>query len=202
MTETPRILVGLAYISAATYAADMRFYKVFDREGNLAVETVDPARNAEVWRWIQEQCRWPAAGVWYQGHPGLVWAPPYTRRVPLSQLRANIAQVAQAFEIAARGGGWSPLPGDGKLIPNEAVRYDLREPDERSPQYGVNRVYSHIASTRSRGDLFRLRQDFPLAGELAFVPRSVLVARHGQPKTYAEQLAESNARAVAQESAF
>ena len=91
--EQRRALVGIAWLSPQELPR-YRLFKIFQTEpGGYAVEPVEDgepvvvdgraiSREAAAWQWIETACPWPWVGVWYNDHPGLVWA----RTVQKSQM--------------------------------------------------------------------------------------------------------------------
>jgi hypothetical protein len=207
-----RVLVGIAWISPHELPR-YRLYKIYQIEdGGYQVERVpanEPVevdgrtmgREAAAWQWLKTSCPWPWVGVWYNGHPGLVWgrAEPPPPGVKGIHLKVDWQMVEDAFAIAGRGrGAWGDLPSP-EIVGNEAVAYTPFLPGEHRQRahHDVDTRHPHIVPTRTRREYARLRRRYavPDGWALDYLPESVIKERWGYRKSYAEMRTEADRRA-------
>jgi len=162
-----REVIGVAWISHDPNSSTLHLLKIHRTvsyiptpEGDhgavgYKVEYVTGEKWPGAFEWLKHQCPWRAWGVYYCGSPGLIWT-------------LDIREIQKAFEVLARPDGLALLPE--KEILQAPVRFASNK---------TLRPYPHIVTTRNRRDMWALRQRYPSAGELSWLPQELLYRQFG-----------------------
>jgi len=170
LTET-RVMVGVVYLANEAHPPVYRLHKIFKAVGGIfQVEVVKLENEQKAWRWLNRETLWRSAGGWFNEQPALVWTGP----------------------AGDSDTDWEMLSElDFMIIKNEAVRYDLKEPDSK---FHIDVHHPHIRSTRTTSELraMRSRWAVPDCVELSYLPQSVIEG-YGRRRSYAERAAAARA---------
>lgn len=127
------------------------------------IERVSLENRPAAFRWIRVSF-WRDWGVWYAGHPGIVFTP-------------DLIECIRAVHSLHR-----PAAGELLRYPNmipAPVAFDWTEFTDGENKHGMVR-YRYISPKRTKREIWRMRNRYPGAGDVAFLPEDIAAGKRDE----------------------